>query len=192
MRPLHLVLLLTALVFAGCQDRLEDDSSSFGLIESRIFSKSCAIPSCHASAQDATFNQHQLLLGRGTAYAQLVGVSAFQAKAKADGLIRVKAGDSESSFLFHKLHRNAGHHNDVYGQPMPIGLDKLSVGQLEFIRQWIEAGAPRTGTTGDPALLDDETPQPDYFEALTMPLNGYQVHLEPFSIAPQFEPEFYT
>lgn len=185
-------LVVFAASFIACEPREAADDSSFGLIQSRILTPTCAIPSCHASESDATFGQHRLILTKGTAYAQLVGIGSVQDQARADGLLRVKAGDSENSLLFHKLQRNAGHHGSDYGNPMPLGLDKLSSGQLEFIRQWIDAGAPRNGSVADPALLDDETPQPDFFEPLAVPENGFQVHLEPFTVTPDFEREYYV
>jgi hypothetical protein len=37
---------------------------------------------------------------------------------------------------------------------MPLGADLLTSNELEFIRQWIEAGAPRTGVVADPSLLN--------------------------------------
>ncbi|MFM9076137.1 MAG: hypothetical protein ACKORJ_11320, partial [Bacteroidota bacterium] len=151
-----------------------------------------AIPSCHASGKDATFMQHQLILSKGKSYDQLVNAGSFNAAAKADGLMRVKPGDADNSLLVHKLHRNAGHHGGDYGNPMPLGLDKLTLGQLEFIEEWIKAGAPRTGEVADPKLLDDKTPQPDYFEPLAMPAAGYQMTIGPFSVAPNFEREFFT
>ena len=42
--------------------------------------------------------------------------------------------------------------------PMPLGGTALSVGQIEFVRRWIEAGAPKTGEVADAKLLDDTTP----------------------------------
>lgn len=194
---MRLLIILLSLPFVimlmgGCSDRLAEDTSSFGLMESRILATSCAIPSCHASGQDATFAQHRLVLARGKAFDNLLNTESVNPEAKAAGLLRVKPGDAASSLLYHKLLRNTGHHGGAYGNPMPLGLEKLSVGQLEFIKEWIEAGAPRSGSTGDPALLDDKTPQPDYFQQLTPPEQGYQVHIEPFTIVPGFEREFYV
>ena len=39
---------------------------------------------------------------------------------------------------------------------MPLGLDFLTNGELEFIRQWIIAGA-ETGVVADESLLSDTT-----------------------------------
>jgi len=76
---------------------------------------------------------------------------------------------------------------------MPLGLELLSQGQVEFIRRWIEAGAPREGTAvEDISLLDDTTPQPENFEPLAPPAVGIQINLEKFSVDPNFEREFFV
>jgi hypothetical protein len=76
---------------------------------------------------------------------------------------------------------------------MPLGLELLSQGQVEFIRRWIEAGAPREGTVVDDiSLLDDTTLQPENFEPLTPPASGIQINLEKFEVAPNFEREFFV
>jgi len=191
---LFIVASLAAILvtFLSCEQADVADTSTFGLIQSRILTPSCAIPSCHASGKDATFNQHQLLLTKGRSYDQLVNVASVNAAAKADGLSRVKPGDADNSLLMHKLQLNSGHHAGDYGNPMPLGLDKLTLGQLEFIENWIKAGAPRTGEVADPALLDDKTPQPDFFEPLAPPQSGFQMTVGPFSVPANFEREFYT
>lgn len=179
-------------LFFAC-DQPEQDISSFDQIQSRILTPSCAIKSCHSSSNDPLFNQHKLILTAGQSFNQLVGREPINLLASAEGMKLVVPGDPENSFLFHKLQRAASHHDGMnYGNPMPLGVDKISVGQLEFIRQWIEAGAPRKGETGDLALLKDNTPQPDYFEPLKAPASGYQVKIEPFPVAPDYEREFFT
>ena len=61
---------------------------------------------------------------------------------------------------------------------MPLGLDFLTNGELEYIRQWIIAGAPETGVVADESLLLDTTVYtPPDFEPLEIPDNGLQVHL---------------
>ena len=186
------ILAAVSLVIVSCEPAAVQEESSFDLIQSKILTPSCAISSCHTTESDAFYAQHQLILTAGKSYQNLVGILSFNAAAKVDGLLRVKAGDPENSFLVHKLHSDASHHVGNYGSPMPLGLPKLSFGQLEYIEQWIQAGAPRTGITGDAALLDDQTPQPDYFEPLAEPQDGYQVRVGPFTISPDFEREFFT
>ena len=75
---------------------------------------------------------------------------------------------------------------------MPMGLDFLTNGELEFIRQWIVAGAPENGHVADESLLMDTTifALPD-FEPLEIPENGIQFHLPPFEVPPNFERELF-
>jgi hypothetical protein len=85
-----------------------------------------------------------LVLTGDSAYLHLVGVPSTQPLARADGMLRVKAFRADSSLLFHKLAWVPGHHSRDYGQLMPSGTTQgLTAGQLEYLRRWIEAGAPR-------------------------------------------------
>jgi hypothetical protein len=75
---------------------------------------------------------------------------------------------------------------------MPIGLDFLSNGEIEFIRQWIISGAPETGEVADESLLSDTTIfTPPEFEQLEIPDNGLQVHIPPFNVTPQSDREIF-
>ena len=186
------VVTCAAVVVLSCKE--EDMSvSSFGLLQERIFTPSCAISGCHGSSADATFVQHQLLLSAGATYSNLVGVQPTNTEAKADGLLRVKAGDAHTSLLYHKI-AGAGHHAKAYGNPMPMGLALLTEGQLEFIRQWIEAGAPEHGMVADSALLRDTTPQQEIFEPLEPPAagSGLQMVIAKFPVVPHFERELFV
>ncbi len=188
------ILFSALLIVAGSCDKNEAVlSSSFELIQSRVFNPSCALSSCHASGADATFNEHHLVLADGVSYKNLVGVDPHNANALADGLLRVRPNDGETSLLLHKLHIE-DHHSSDYGNPMPLGLQKLSVGQVEFIKQWIEAGAPKTGIVADPALMDDFQKQEEEYLPLAPPApgTGYQVSIGPFTIAPNFEREIFV
>ena len=135
------IAVLVLAVAWSCQENQTENAAqsleSFDLIQSRILTPSCAIPSCHASAGDATFAQHELILEKSVAYANLVGTTATNANALSAGLLRVKPSDAEGSLLIHKLHIANDHHSGDFGNPMPLGLQKLSQGQLQFIEQWI-------------------------------------------------------
>jgi Copper type II ascorbate-dependent monooxygenase, C-terminal domain len=197
MRKLSWALLLAGcagIFISSCQnDSAPSGESSFGLMQSRVLNTSCAIGGCHASASDDSFLQHGLVLTAAVAHHNLVDVAPQNEEAKSDGLLRVKPGDAEKSLLYHKL-LAAGHHNHGYGSPMPLGLPLLSEGQVEFVRQWIEAGAPEKGQVADPALLDDKTYQPENFESLVSPEagKGLQVVIPKFTVAPNFEREFFV
>jgi hypothetical protein len=103
--------------------------------------------------------------------------------------------------FYHKLQWDVSHHGGKqYGSPMPLGGNPLSIGQLEFVRRWIEAGAPEKGDVVDKTLLDDKTPSfvPDdgTFEAMKTPMQegttGLQLKIERFSIQPNFEREIFV
>ena len=172
------------------------EKASFDLIQERLLTPSCATAGCHASAQDGSFAQHGLVLAAGKAYENLVGVSPQNTAALADGLLRVKPYKSLESLLYHKLNFDAAHHSGKpYGSPMPLGGKPLTVGQIEFVRRWIEAGAPRTGSVADARLLDDTTRSTQsVFTPLPVPPagQGFQLHIERFEVAPRFEREFFV
>lgn len=178
----------------SCNQQADVDNSTFGLIQSKILTPSCAISGCHASEADNTFVQHHLVLEKSVSYANLVNAAPANANALADNFLRVKPSNLEESLLFHKLHSESDHHAQDYGNPMPLGLPAISEGQLEFVRLWIEAGAPQKGSVADAALLEDTTPQPEMFEPLALPEagKGYQVSLPEFTVAPDFEREFFV
>src|SRR5262245_31562364 len=123
-----------AICFNACEyNSISEEDSSFQLIERNILSTSCSLNGCHLSEKDDAFRQHGLVLAEGVAYQNLVNVVPSNLNAKADGLVRVKPGNPEESLLLHKIHNENGHHTGDYGSPMPLGLDLLTVGQVEFI-----------------------------------------------------------
>ena len=194
------------LIMTACSKKTVDavepvnNVSSFSLMQDKIFTPSCAISGCHASNNDATFRQHSLILEKSVAYQNLVGVTPVNELSKTDGHLRVKAFKSLESLLFHKLNWNVAHHGGKqYGLPMPLGSNALSVGQIEFVRRWIEAGAPKTGEVADAKLLDDTTPSvstADDFKPMSSPqtegVDGYQLKVDKFSVAANFERELFV
>ena len=175
----------------SCKESVPE--SSFDQLQTKILTPSCAITGCHASKNDATFSQHELILEKNVAFANLVNINPKNANALTDGLLRVKPGEPEESLFLHKLHLY-DHHTKDYGNPMPLGLTKLSSGQLEFIEQWITAGAPNTGIVADVALLADQTPQTENFVPLAPPEagKGFQINISKFQVSPFFEREFFV
>ncbi len=199
------ILVGALLTISACTKKSIDDTtpvavSSFGLMQDRILTPTCATSGCHASMSDATFKQHGLVLEKSVAYENLVGVVPFNALSKADGHLRVKAYKSLESLLYHKLNWDASHHGGKqYGSPMPLGSTALTVGQIEFVRRWIEAGAPKTGEVVDATLLDDKTPSVstnDDFKAIGTPqsegVDGYQLKVDKFTVQPNFERELFV
>jgi Copper type II ascorbate-dependent monooxygenase, C-terminal domain len=204
---LHIALTVSCLGFlASCTKTITEEApkvaevSSFSLMQDKLLTPTCATSGCHASATDGSFKQHGLVLEKSVAYENLVGVTPFNALSKGDGHLRVKAFKSLESLLFHKLNWDASHHGGKqYGLPMPLGSTALTLGQIEFVRRWIEAGAPKTGEVVDAKLLDDKTPSvstKDDFVAMKTPkeegVNGFQLKVDKFTIQPNFERELFV
>jgi hypothetical protein len=191
---------LGLIVANGCTTKSDEieviETSSFDLIQSRILTPTCATTGCHASEQDGSFRQHSLLLTAGNSYEYLINKLSQQPEARAEGMARVKPFNSSESLFYHKLNWEASHHSGKqFGSPMPLGGIPLSVGQIEFVRRWIEAGAPKTGSVVDTTLLNDTTPSYELtFEGLTPPApgTGIQMKLDPFTVSPTFEREFFV
>jgi Copper type II ascorbate-dependent monooxygenase, C-terminal domain len=171
--------------------------SSFDLIQEQIFTTSCATPGCHESDKDNSFKQHGLILAKGKAYKNLINITPKNLNAITDKLKLVTAFKSAESLLFHKLNWNTEHHAKSYGSPMPLGGKSLYAGQIEFVRRWIEAGAPEKGKVVDEKLLEDKTEaivDDANFAALDAPKSteGFQLKVEKFEIAPNFEREIFV
>lgn len=174
---------------------------SFDLIQDKIFTPTCATAGCHLATSDASFAQHGLVLASASvSYANLVGVAPKNSVAVSDKLQRVTKFAATSSLLFHKLNWDIAHHSSAnYGTPMPLGGKPLSVGQIEFVKRWIDAGAPDKGTVADATLLDDTTPSyvvDNTFAPLPTPASegkaGLQLKIEKFPVAPNFEREIFV
>jgi Copper type II ascorbate-dependent monooxygenase, C-terminal domain len=204
----HIILTISFLGFlVGCTKTAIEDTtpivaevSSFSLMQDKLLTPTCATAGCHASTADGSFKQHGLVLEKSVAYENLVGVTPFNALSKGDGHLRVKAFKSLESLLYHKLNWDASHHGGKqYGVPMPLGSTALSLGQIEFVRRWIEAGAPKTGSVVDAKLLDDKTPSvstTDNFTPMNSPekegVAGFQLKVDKFTIQPNFERELFV
>jgi hypothetical protein len=120
-----------------------------------------------------------------------VNIASREIHAAADGLLRVKAGFHDSSFLYLKVHGFPP--GKEYGTPMPLGLSALSPGKIEFIRRWIDSGASKSGDNIDPSLLDDTTASNMSFTPLAPPApgEGFQVSTGTFNVNPNFEREIF-
>src|SRR5262249_54059753 len=137
-----------------------------------------------------------LVLTSDVAYDNLVGVAPTNLNAKRDGFRRIYAGKPDSSLLFQKIVLALAGHNGVdYGNTMPVGAAPLTQGQGDYIRKWIEAGAPRTGDVADQSLLANTSPQPaGAFSPLAAPAagQGYQIHVDSFGVHSNFERELFV
>lgn len=102
---------------------------TFTSIQTHIFTPICT--QCHAGAAAPL----GLSLEAGVSYGSLVSVPSVEQP----GVLRVKPGAPESSYLVLKLEGVAG----ITGGRMPLGLPALSSAQVSAVRDWILSGAPR-------------------------------------------------
>jgi len=136
-------LLAVSIGSAACDESLPSVTGptpnlvpTFSSIRSEIFNQSdssgrAACTQCHNTV-GGRFNG--LDLSPTVAYSNLVGVTS---RGKV-GAIRVIPGDSENSYLIHKLEGRPG----IVGLRMPfIGPPYLTDGQILVIKRWIELGA---------------------------------------------------
>lgn len=168
------------------------DDGTFTRIQRTILTPSCA--GCHTSGTPGA-RQSQLVLTADSAYQQLVGTPSAHQVARADGLQRVRPFRADSSLLFHKVAWVPGHHSRDYGLLMPSGTTQgLTAGQLEYVRRWIEAGAPRTGHVVDTTVLLDARLQTATFSPLAPPSGtvGLQLKVDSFAVAPASERELFV
>ena len=165
-------------------------SGTFARIQSDVFNAQCT--SCHKTG-DANAKQSGLVLTADSSYDQLFNRTSLQQIAKADGMRRIMAFKADSSLLYHKLSWIPGHHSRDYGQLMPMGTTKgLTAGQLEYVRRWIEAGAPKTGNVVDTAVLADTRVQAASFTPLPLPTGGIQLGVDSFAVTPSTERELFV
>ncbi len=123
-------------------------AASFSNMQQHIFKHSCNTSGCHNTAA-ATNVQHGLVLEGVDVYERLINIGPKNVDAKAAGLKLVKPGVADSSFLFTKC----AWKTFKYGNYMPLGADTLDADEVEYIKQWINAGAPKTGVVADASLL---------------------------------------
>ncbi len=165
-------------------------TASFALLQSKIFSTNCL--ACHAAAGPFAA-QSGLILDPAVAYKNLINAPVKNGDAAADGLKQVVPGNADKSLLYQKLVQWDPRLAKHYGSAMPLGGTSLSVGQLEFVKRWINAGAPETGEVADPALLDDQTaPSYQAFTPPPVPAQGVQLQAGPFQVQPKFERELFV
>ena len=116
--------------------------STYEAIQATVFEqKGCASSLCH-SADSAAGG---LDLSTDAAYGNLVDVASVSSED-----LRIAPRRPSDSYLYQKLAAKTQPGSfDIAGSPMPSGTEAISSGQLEAMRLWIEAGAPRTGSVGD-------------------------------------------
>lgn len=198
------LLLITLLGISSCrkddeapESGLDAYESSYDVIQGEIWDQSCI--SCHVAGSSFA-RQSDLILTAEVSYEQLINREPDNLAAREDGLLLVGDEGLESlynSFLWEKINVLDQEHfysdHPQYGSQMPLGGDPLTNGQLEFIRQWILAGAPKEGDFVDRNLLADDTRYtPDVtFEQPEIPEKGLQLHVGPFDVPGNTERELF-
>lgn len=102
-------------------------------LQAQVFTPLCS--GCHNGSQpaDGPLPGSQNLTD-GHTFSNIVGVASHEQP----GLLRVKAGDPDNSYLIHKIEGAAG----ITGSQMPLGGPPLSQATIDQIRSWISSGAP--------------------------------------------------
>jgi len=161
--------------------------STYALIQAAIFeNRGCTTSGCHGD-----FAQRGLDLRSDVSYDNLVGVPSV---IRPD-LKRVEVGDASRSVLWLKLALATLHTNRTdIGSPMPLGRPALSANELEAVRLWIHAAAPRTGIVAGVAPLLNACavpPDPIQIQAPDPPApgSGLQLHMPKWVLEPQSEHE---
>lgn len=146
----RVALLCAVASLCGCAGNgpaSQSGGSAFDQLQVNIFNQHCLAAGCHNTQAQAG----SMDLTTGLSYDQLVNVTPSNPVAQSAGLRRVVPFDPNSSFLLIKLTGpGAGE-----GSQMPQGMYPLSPSDIDAIRSWILAGAPR-GNTPEPTV----TPTP--------------------------------
>jgi hypothetical protein len=178
---------------SGTTNQPTNAAGSFAQMQANVLTPTCAVSGCHVASSAAASGN--LVLSADVSYDNLVNVASDNLSAKRDGLKRVLPGKPDSSLLFQKISLALAAHDGEYGNIMPVGNQAIPQGQVDFIRKWIEAGAPRTGDVADASLLSNKTPQTAAaFEPLAPPPagQGIQIHVDSFGVKSNFERELFV
>jgi len=141
-------------------DDLTCDNGRFTLIRREIFTTSCATSFCHSSADAAG----GLVLEGDIAYSQVYLLPAANAAARAAGLLRVRPGSPELSYLYKKMTGQVPPEQTVH---VPDMATLVSASDLALVEHWIADGAP-------PSTTRDIT--------LPLPARGEQIVIPPFPV----------
>ncbi len=173
---LSTVLATAPAVAQDCEGETFD--STFELIQKAIFeNRGCTAQACHGAAAAGGLD-----LSPDVAYDNLIEQPSLTVPdGTIPGLKLVVPGQKDESLLFINLAAAAIPNQwQAPLRPMPIGLDPISLDELEALREWIEQGAPRDETVpGTGELLDACLPpaKPIEIEPLPVPPAGAGVQI---------------
>lgn len=197
------ILIVLSVFLYQCKEDVppppvNQDTSTWEVVQGQIFQTNCV--SCHTAGNSFAV-QSDLVLTADEAYEQLIDRAPKNDAARNDGLLLLGTKGLESlytSYLWEKINAKDQEHfyedHTEYGEMMPLSAPFLTNGELAFIREWILAGAPETGVVADVALLEDTSRISRVttgFKELEPPASGFQMHLGPFEVIPNYEREFF-
>ena len=174
----------------------EETRDTWQIINEDILTPKCA--NCHyeGSFYAQTSN---LILSEEIAYEQLINRLPDNSSALNNRLTLLSDEGGLLGLLLSYFWEKVNINNEVhfynehpqYGEIMPLGGPYLTNGELNFIEDWIWAGAPNSGIVADPLILNDvsEYIVPE-FGPLDPPALGMQYHIGPFDVYPNTEREF--
>lgn len=188
------LIIVSSVIIGSCSKNGEQIiavKDTWTVIQENILTPTCATNGCHASTSDPNYAQHNLVLTADVAYENLFNKPSKNPAANAAGLLRVKAGDYINSLLYQKINCQSA---ALYGALMPLGGSGLHIGQIEYIKQWIEKGAPKTGSVVDEAVLHNHVVCTQTFVPMLPPApgEGFQLAINAFTVSPNTEREVFV
>ena len=188
---LDVVLLVNNILYSNTENRY-----TWEIINEDILTPKCA--SCHY--EGSFFSEtSDLVLTEVVAYSQLLNRNPNNTSAENNGLTLLSDEGGMLGLLLSYFWEKININNEVhfysehpqYGEIMPLGGPFLTNGELDFIEDWIWAGAPEIGIVADPLILNDESVyESPEFTPLQLPSMGFQYHIGPFDVYPDTEREF--
>ncbi len=106
---------------------------SLASIQNNIFTPTCSVAGCHTGPAGPTLPSGMDLSSAAASFNSLINISSFQEPT----IFRVAVGDSDSSYLIHKLEGTS-----MQGVRMPLGGPFLDQATINVLRLWIDTGAP--------------------------------------------------
>jgi hypothetical protein len=142
--------------FPACGDGIDAEPTFDNFYEIVIVESGC-IGNCHEPGDHAGAEDFDLS-SPAVAYASLMGADGMGGAATDcddNPNPMVTANDPEKSYFYTKVGGEAG---PLCRSPMPFGSEfGLPSAELDFVRRWIEAGAPGPGASvGDGGTSNDE------------------------------------
>ena len=134
------VLLSGCVAAAGCGDEKAlptapggpvSETATFTRVQNEVFTRSCALPGCHAGPREAA--NEGLVLSEGEAYINIFNVPANQNMS----LKRIAPFDPDNSYLVRKITP----FTDINGARMPQ-TGSITDAQRKLVTDWVRRGAP--------------------------------------------------